>query len=253
MGVPDTRTEDLIAAARRERWTSLDLSDLGLSVLPPEVLDLRDLEQLNLWDNRLTHLPEAIGRLNRLTGLYLGGNQLTELPEAIGALGELTNLDAAGNRLTTVPDSIGRLVRLVSLDVSGNPIRRLPPSVARLTALETLEVDTDGLEPPLAAAIGSGPDAVRSHLAAAPSARAPAHVPGAARAAYSAPVRDPARSAAPLRPVELSFLLVIAAALALLVGLWRGLLFVYLSMVCSVVAWVVLRWRGPRRPGSRRR
>jgi len=103
--------EGLIAVARRritraarEHWRVLQLSRLGLAVL-----------------------PEAIGQLTGLTTLDLSGNQLTALPEAIGQLTALTTLDLSSNRLTVLPDAIGQLAGLITLDLSRNPQLSDPP------------------------------------------------------------------------------------------------------------------------------
>ena len=56
--------------------TSLDLSGLGLTALPPEIGQLANLAELNVSYNQLTTLPPEIGQLTDLTRLYLGGNPL---------------------------------------------------------------------------------------------------------------------------------------------------------------------------------
>ena len=63
----------LIDQAERKKWKELDLSDKGLTELPPEIGRLTQLEKLDLsvtWKsktpNQLTHLPTEIGDLNNL-------------------------------------------------------------------------------------------------------------------------------------------------------------------------------------------
>ncbi|GFH13279.1 uncharacterized protein HaLaN_09129, partial [Haematococcus lacustris] len=64
----------------------LDLSDCGLASLPPEVLQLTQLEDLSLAGNQLSSLPPGISGLTQLRRLGLAGNRLVELPRAMGDL-----------------------------------------------------------------------------------------------------------------------------------------------------------------------
>src|SRR5438874_1146323 len=74
------------ACRKGERHGSrLDLTNLGLIALPPEVGRLTALTGLHLSGNQLTALPPEIGRLTALTELYLHDNPGLGLPvEALG-------------------------------------------------------------------------------------------------------------------------------------------------------------------------
>ena len=56
----------LITEAKQERSPELDLSDCELEVVPEQVWELTDLDNLNLGNNRLTALPPQIERLKKL-------------------------------------------------------------------------------------------------------------------------------------------------------------------------------------------
>src|SRR5689334_13431020 len=71
---------DLIEETLQHGATELDLSEMGLSQLPPEIWQLTHLERLNLSRNELTELPPEIGELTNLQSLDLASNQLTSLP-----------------------------------------------------------------------------------------------------------------------------------------------------------------------------
>ena len=60
--------------------TTLDLSELQLRIIPPEIIYLRGLTELLLGHNQLTSLPPEMGNLSALTVLDLSYNQLTSLP-----------------------------------------------------------------------------------------------------------------------------------------------------------------------------
>jgi internalin A len=58
---------DLIAAARTDRATKLDLSGQKLTELPDSIGELDLLLELDLSNNQLTCLPDSIGNLTKLT------------------------------------------------------------------------------------------------------------------------------------------------------------------------------------------
>lgn len=63
----------------------VDLSNLGLEVLPPEVLQHKGrLQQLKMANNRLTSLPDACSALQSLNTLVLDSNALTDVPKVGG-------------------------------------------------------------------------------------------------------------------------------------------------------------------------
>jgi Leucine-rich repeat (LRR) protein len=147
--------------------TELDLSRVGLTILPPEIgnltalkrlnliynqlttlpetIGLTALENLNLQNNKLELLPETIGKLTALKELYLQNNQLTTLPETIGELAALVRLLLENNQLTTLPESIGKLTALEWLYLQNNQLITLPETTGKLTTLEWLELQNNQL------------------------------------------------------------------------------------------------------------
>jgi Leucine-rich repeat (LRR) protein len=69
-----------------EAGTTLDLTQLGLVTLPPEIVKLTALTELYLWNNKLRTLPPEISKLSALTCLNLATNQLSALPPEIRKL-----------------------------------------------------------------------------------------------------------------------------------------------------------------------
>lgn len=108
---PDTERE---AQSRVEREVAarsgrLSLAGLGLRVLPPGVLELSGLRELDLSGNRLEQLPERISRLTALERLVLRGNRLAGLPPSLTALVRLKHLDLSENQFAEIPRWLGRL------------------------------------------------------------------------------------------------------------------------------------------------
>ena len=128
------------AERRIQAWTGgpLDLSNLGLDMVPDSIGQLTSLTELRLDGNQLTTVPDSIGQLTSLTYLSLRDNQLTTVPDSIGQLTSLTYLSLRGNQLTTVPDSIGQLTSLTQLFLHGNQLTTEPDSIGQLTSLTQL-------------------------------------------------------------------------------------------------------------------
>ncbi len=157
-----------IEACRLEKGTVLNLSELGLSSLPPEIGQLftltglylsaneltslppeigqlSALEDLNLHNNRLKNLPPEIGQLSELTRFWLHLNQLISLPPEIGQLSALTDLTLVSNQLTKLPPEIGQLSTLRGLWLQFNHLTSLPPEIGQLSALTELYLDSNHL------------------------------------------------------------------------------------------------------------
>jgi internalin A len=122
-----------------------DLSGLELTVLPPSVTELGNLQVLLLRGNRLTELPPDIGRLEQLRVLALDDNELSGLTAEIGRLGALERLTVSANHLVALPPEVGHLGNLESLTVSRNRLTSLPVELCRLGSLETLAVSGNRL------------------------------------------------------------------------------------------------------------
>ncbi len=114
----------------------LRLSDCRLTLLPPEIGQLRALDHLDLERNQLTSLTKEIGQLGALTRLELGYNHLTNLPKEIRQLGALTTLYVSNNHLTNLPKEIGQLWSLTDLKLNKNRLTSLPKEIEQLGALE---------------------------------------------------------------------------------------------------------------------
>ncbi len=124
-----------IAHANRPRVRVLDLSDLGLTSVPPEIGSLSKITTLRLNRNELTSVPPEVGQLAQLASLQVYGNQLTSIPPEIGRLAQLTELLLNYNRLRGLPSEIGQLTQLTSLYLHKNELTRVPAEIGQLTQL----------------------------------------------------------------------------------------------------------------------
>ncbi len=142
--------------------------DKPLTTLPPEIVELINLQQLDLSGNQLMQLPSEIGKLTNLNilglsrklhgyfniykavykqpnELDLSGNQLMQLPSEIGKLTNLQKLNLSGNQLTQLPPEIGQLTNLQQLDLWNNHLTQLPAEIGKLTNLQQLDLSSNQL------------------------------------------------------------------------------------------------------------
>jgi len=112
---------------------------LPSSTVPPEVIELTELESLDVGYSGLTELPPEIANLTNLTTLRAPGNELTELPPEIGQLVNLGTLSLSDNPLTSLPSELANLDSLTDLYLYDTGFTSLPPEVTDLTGLTFLQ------------------------------------------------------------------------------------------------------------------
>ena len=132
----------------------IDLSYCGLRRIPESIGNLINLKYIDLTNNQLTTIPESIGRVVNLKKLNLSMNRLLTLPDSIGNLVNLTKLDLSYNRLTTIPDSIGNLQNLEILNLRGNQLTTLHHSIGNLINLQHIDISECPLLTSLPESIG---------------------------------------------------------------------------------------------------
>ena len=152
--------------------TTLDLSSLNLTSLPPELGDLSNIVGLYLSKNQLKSLPPELGQLSNLTRLYLDQNQLTSLPPELGQLSKLSRLYLDRNQLTNLPPELGQLLSLRGLYLDQNQLTSLPKELGEINKLTELSLSQNQLTilPP---ELGQLPRLTRLHLDQNPSLVSP--------------------------------------------------------------------------------
>lgn len=124
------KTHGYIYLSSLDLWhlKKLDLSFLGLKVLPYEIGYFQNLEELNLSGNQLRELPNEIFTLKNLKVLNLGdiingGNQLQCIPKDIEKLTYLEVLKIVwNNELKELPKEILNLKNLDFISLSQQAI-----------------------------------------------------------------------------------------------------------------------------------
>jgi len=72
----------------------------GISEIPKEIGNLKNLRVLGLYGNNIAQLPASIGNLTQLEELYLDVNPIHQLPITIGALKKLKKLGIAKTQIS---------------------------------------------------------------------------------------------------------------------------------------------------------
>ncbi len=124
---------------------TLNLSNLSLTSLPPELIQLINLRVLVLQDNELTQVPVELSQLTNLQYFYLNNNKVTQVPVELSQLTSLRELYLNHNELTQVPVELSRLTDLRILNLSNNQLTQVPVELSQLINLQLLNLNNNQL------------------------------------------------------------------------------------------------------------
>lgn len=150
---------------------ALELNSNGLTQLPVELKNLKNLVYFATIANELTSLPKGFGTIPELMELrihsakldslpaeltYMGGLRNLEIqnnmsdtlhfPSTIGYLSSLTSLLIFNSNIDTIPQSFGHLKKLKELTLVMCGLQKIPAPVTRISTLEQLIVDNNQIQ-----------------------------------------------------------------------------------------------------------
>jgi len=133
--------QDLTGIGYLKGMTEFAVYKNGVTTLPPEIKELKNLRVLNLIKAYgLTSLPPEIGQLPKLEELHAPLTELEAIPRELCNAKALKLLDVSTTRVSKLPREIGRLTTLEELDVHSTAITTLPDSLCNLTNLKVLNI-----------------------------------------------------------------------------------------------------------------
>jgi Leucine-rich repeat (LRR) protein len=103
---PDEVALERILEAEQTQTVALDLSNLSLTELPPEIGQLGVLRSLNLSNNQLSSLPPEMAQLESLTYLILDDNRFSAVPIVLFNLPKLCHLSLFNNQIQSLPPNV---------------------------------------------------------------------------------------------------------------------------------------------------
>ncbi len=123
----------------------LELNELNLTHLPPEIGLFTGLRVIHLESNKLRFLPVELGQCQQLWWLDLSHNQLTTVPAELGQCQQLRELNLSHNQLTTVPSELGQCQRLNLLYLAHNQLTTVPAELVQCQQLRWLDLSHNQL------------------------------------------------------------------------------------------------------------
>lgn len=143
---PEDINKFLKKSASFKNLEALDISNCNLAELPPEVLNLPKLKDLNVANNKISQLPASlVGNLDSLQNFNLAGNQLTSLPEGLIKKFEEKSLQLRDNLIPNLQFGEKELSQL-PLYTNLNEALKNPDKVVRLSISNFKEVPIEDLK-----------------------------------------------------------------------------------------------------------
>jgi internalin A len=142
----------------------LNLSELCLIKVPPEISQLTNLKHLNLFNNQIKEISPEIIQINTLIHLKLESNQIREIPPEINRLVALEVLNLGDNQIHVIPPEFSGLTKLNYLILSNNKITEIPLSICQLNNLENFVIHGNFISPEVELASRQGINALFEYL-----------------------------------------------------------------------------------------
>jgi leucine-rich repeat protein SHOC2 len=121
-----------------DKILKVHLDKRDLEYIPEIIFKFTNLQVLNLSSNLIKIIPNNIGDLVNLQELYLDRNHISEIPEEIGKLCKLRKVILSNNKIKYLPNSFYNLENLEILNISCNHLGLLSDDISKLEKLEYL-------------------------------------------------------------------------------------------------------------------
>ncbi|MBL0265422.1 MAG: leucine-rich repeat domain-containing protein [Leptospiraceae bacterium] len=125
--------------------TTLSLNFNDIKNIPVDIVNLKNLTSLALYNNKLEDLP-YVNKLEKLDSLFLDGNHLTKIPDSVTQCKCLVLLSLSGNHIDEIPESLVKLKKLTYLALNDNKIVSIPENIGELTHLSYLNLSKNKIK-----------------------------------------------------------------------------------------------------------
>ena len=123
------------------------LNVMGMSEIPPDILQYSQLTNISIMGNKLTQLPEIFGQnLQHLKRINVRSNQLSSLPGSFSKIQRCEFLDLSHNAFKTFPGPACELKAVSFLDFSFNSLKKVDEAIGNMVGLEHLRLDNNKLK-----------------------------------------------------------------------------------------------------------
>jgi Leucine-rich repeat (LRR) protein len=118
------------------RVASLTIRGKRLKAFPTEILQMKNLRELNLSKNYIDLLPSELPELSKLELLDVSRNLLYSFPIRMAEMRHLRKVVANRNKLAFLADQMSGMTQLEHLDVWHNDLTSVPESFKSLVNLK---------------------------------------------------------------------------------------------------------------------
>lgn len=134
--------------AKKDGSRYLDLSGLGLSIIPDQISDLWQLCELDLSFNNLVEFPSVLLEMTNIRSLNLSYNHLNSLPFIFGKWYSLKELDISYNSFGSIPEELSDLHEIEDIVFHRNPFHDdLPLEIQENEDIFYVKYYLDSLKP----------------------------------------------------------------------------------------------------------
>jgi len=113
-------------------------------VLPPQLANLRNLQNLSLWYG-ISEIPQWVFGLENLRALSIYNDTAKTVPAEIANIKKLRKLRVYGANITSLPREIGEHLALTVLDLDCPKFKALPESFANLKKMQCIRIENCNL------------------------------------------------------------------------------------------------------------
>ena len=160
----DTVLGYIYALSMCEENNALSLDGMGLSRVPPDVMQYKGLVTLSFSNNYIENVPSSISGLELLTSLVAANNRIKEIPESLCNIESLQKIDLSRNFLTILPEKLGFMPNLCYMYFENNNIRAIPTDLGYLSGVKELQLEDNPLEFPFSLMRKRGTKAILKYL-----------------------------------------------------------------------------------------